>query len=112
MENLAASAFVVMAGAYYGLKKKRRKRPKWWVRSFLAERQSEGAYSSLMRDLHLQSGFKNFLRMTPENFKFLLNLIGPEFAKTRSYRMPISPGKILAANLLYLATGDSCSSSM
>lgn len=76
--------------------------------SFLAERQSEGAYSSLMRDLHLQSGFKNFVRMTPENFEFLLNLIGPEFAKTRSYRMPISPGEILAANLIYLATVLAC----
>ncbi|KAK9877665.1 hypothetical protein WA026_019336 [Henosepilachna vigintioctopunctata] len=84
MENVvAASAFVVIAGAYCELKKKRRKRPRWWVRSFLAKRDSEGAYNSLMRDLRLQSGFDNFVRMTAADFELLLNLIGPEITKTR-----------------------------
>lgn len=109
---VAASAFVVIAGAYCELKKKRRKRPRWWIRSFLARRDSEGAYNSLMRDLRLQSGFDNFVRMTAADFELLLNLIGPEITKSRSCRLPISPGEMLAATLRYLATGDSYSSIM
>ena len=113
MENVvAASAFVVFAGAYCELKKKRRKHPRWWIRSFLTRRDSEGAYNSLMRDLRLQSGFDNFVRMTAADFEFLLNLIGPEITKSRSCRLPISPGEMLAATLRYLATGDSYSSIM
>lgn len=112
MDNLAISAFVVMSGAYYKLIKKKRKRPRWWVRSFLAKRQLEGANNSLMRDLRLQSGFENFVRMTASDYEYLLNLVGPYIAKNRRCREPISPGEMLATTLRFLATGDSYSSLM
>lgn len=112
MDSSVTSAFVVMAGAYYEMLKKRRKRPRWWIRSFLARRNSEGAFNSLMRDLCLQSGYENFVRMTASDFEVLLNLVGPDIIKSRKCREAISPGEMLATTLRFLATGDSYSSLM
>lgn len=112
MDDIAASAFIIMAGAYNELRRKRRKRPRWWIRTFLAKRPSEGAFNSLMRDLREQSGFENFLRMTFYDFEFLLDLIVPEIEKNSNCRKPIPPGEMLATTLRFLATGDSYSSLM
>lgn len=65
-----------------------------------------------MRDLRLQSGYENFVRMTASDFEFVLNLVGPEITKTRKCRELISPGEMLATTLRFLATGDSYSSLM
>jgi hypothetical protein len=72
--QLAAASYLYM---YYALKKKRTER-RWWQRQLYTSR---GVYSGscLLADLNFQSVsglYKNFTRMSPSEFEFLINLVG------------------------------------
>lgn len=116
--QVVASAFVVLAQSYAiellkTQKKSNRKRKRWYIRSFLAKRRLEGAYSSLMNDLRFRSGYENFVRMSYTNFEHLLHLVAPLIIKDRRSRKDnVSPGEQLAVTLRFLATGDSYGSLM
>nr|XP_022904557.1 uncharacterized protein LOC111416696 [Onthophagus taurus] len=72
-----------------------------------------GAYSSLVTDLCLQSGYENFVRMSHTEFEELLHLIAPLIIKNgRTRNDNVSPGEQLAVTLRFLATGDSYGSLM
>lgn len=52
--------------------------------------------------------FRNFLRMSPNDFEVFLNKIGPKIAKMNTnLRKCIHIKEILAVTLRFLATGDS-----
>ena len=49
-----------------------------------------------------------FLRMSPERFDLLLNLVAPLILKEKTnFRDPITPGERLSLTLYFLATGVS-----
>lgn len=64
-----------------------------------------------MRDLYLErnSGrLDTFLRMTPEDFEFLLSRIAPRIEKKDTHlRKAISPAERFVLTLRFLASGDS-----
>jgi len=66
--------------------------------------------SSLLADLNFQlvSGlYKNFTRMSPNEFEFLINLIGEKISKKNTaFRKAISVRESLALTLRFLASGD------
>lgn len=81
---------------------KRRRERKWWVRPIFFERESYGAWYTLiptMREFDLEAHF-NFMRMTPESFDWLLEKVAPYISKT-SRRKTISAGERLAVTLRY-----------
>jgi hypothetical protein len=67
--------------------------------------------SSLLADwnFHSVSGlYKNFTRMSPSEFEFLINLIGEKILKKDTvFRKAISVQERLALALHFLASGDS-----
>jgi len=77
--QLAAASYVYI---HYGLKTKRKER-RWWQRQLYT---SKDVYSgsSLLADWNFQPVgglYKNFTRMSPSGFEFLINLIGEKISK-------------------------------
>lgn len=74
------------------------------------ERIGQGAGDNLIKTLRLLPNAKqfiNFMRMTPESFDKLYNLLGPHLTKQFCVRSPISALIRLQLTLRYLASGDS-----
>ena len=62
-----------------------------------------------MEELRIEdtTAFKNFIRVAPEMFEELLQLLTPRLTKeTTVMRQPLSPGLKLCITLRYLASGD------
>ncbi|XP_013133854.1 PREDICTED: putative nuclease HARBI1 [Papilio polytes] len=86
-----------------------RRKPRLWVRNFFKKRETHGVCSSLYNDLviHDAVGFKNTLRMSPEDLEILLQKVSPKITKhDTNFRQAISPKDQLLVTLRYLATGD------
>ena len=87
--------------------KKRRKR-KIWVTPWLLERSAFGVYDTLLQKMRLNDieGYKNYLRMTEENFLEILALVREDIEKQNTVMRESIPADIkLAATIRYMATG-------
>lgn len=109
---VAAAAYIYI---HYELSRKnRRRRPRrWWQTQLYTNRSAHGC-NSLMAELKFQevSGqYKNFTRMSPTDFDYLLTLIGPKIRRQDTkWRAAITVQERLAVTLRFLATGDAYSS--
>lgn len=96
--------------------KKKKKKPKRWSSQLYINRRGQFNQNStgLLKDLLADktSGFfKNFTRMSEEDFFLLLDCIKPRIERQdTSYRKAISAEERLALTLRFLATGDSFTS--
>ena len=79
-----------------------------WVRNWILERPQFGQYEVLMDQLNSDLwGYRNFVRLSPDLFRELVERVGPVIQeKTRIYE-PIPAGLKVAISLRYLVTGDS-----
>ena len=78
------------------------------MKPWLNRRNELGVYNTLLRELRMEDEgeYKRFLRMIPENFDDLLNLIECDIKKKSTImRNPIPPNIKLAATLRFLSTG-------
>ena len=73
---------------------------RYWLKNWIARRQTFGDYHNVMRELEAEN---------PESmFRELLHRIEPRITKqTINMRIPLEPGVKLAITLRYLATGSS-----
>lgn len=107
---LCAAACVLLCSL---LKKKRRKKPRCWVRPLLQRRNEET--NKFLEEIKIDplSGFKNFTRISCQDFEMLVNVTSPFIAKQdTNYRKCVPVSIRLAITLRYLATGDSFASLM
>jgi hypothetical protein len=85
----------------------RRRRHKWWVKPLIRKREYEGTTKILLAK-NPSDGFyhENFLRLSREDFNFLLEKISSDLqtSDTRC-RRAITPSEKLAVTLRFLATG-------
>ena len=83
------------------------------TREWLKERAEKGMFQTVMQ-LSLQDtpAFKEMMRMSPDQFKEILNAIEPDICKqsTKMGGEPIVPAERLALMLRFLATGESSQS--
>ena len=103
---IAAAANVIYILAKR-LRQRRRNRVVW-VRRWILDRSTRGAYHNLMANLRTSDvdGFTNFMRMDPATFDELVALITPLIQRSDThFRQSISPPERLAVTLRYLATG-------
>nr|CAH7719326.1 unnamed protein product [Callosobruchus chinensis] len=78
---------------YELIKKEKNKRQerRWWITQMYKNRHRYSG-STLLSDLRLEEStgqFKNFVRMSSEDFEILINLIGPKVEKIK-YKIPRS----------------------
>ncbi|CAB0001486.1 unnamed protein product [Nesidiocoris tenuis] len=108
-QQVAAAAYIVIDD----ILRKNKKKPRWWTKNFYLTREESGG-SSLLAELKFQqvSGlYKNFTRMHPSDFEFLLQKIGPKIVRQDTrFRKAICVQDRLAVTLRFLATGDSFTS--
>ena len=88
--------------------KKRRGRP-FWIRPLFADRATNGAYETLVLKMKRvdRQKFFGFVRMSPNRFEHLLELIKPMIMKKNAVRAAIPPDERLAIALRFLARGES-----
>ena len=93
-------------------KKITRKRRSVWVKPWLLRRRELGAFSNLLSEFRQEDIFEygKFLRITPDVFDELVNLIEGSIKKQNTVmRDALTPSIKLAATIRYLATGSSYS---
>lgn len=95
------------------LLKKRKYRSQWVRYIFTAERRFlQGASDNLIEELKMfdREKYINYLRVAPEIFEELLDVLKPSIDKKKVIRQPISSKTRLQIFLRYLATGNSMTS--
>lgn len=109
-----AAYFIILSSL---LKKKKKKKPKRWSSQLYLNRKRQltenntGLLKDLLADNKTSGFFKNFTRMSEEDFFLLLNCIKSRIERQNtSYRKAIPAEERLALTLRFLATGDSFTS--
>ena len=103
--NLMLSLLAVRRKRKGSVKRKHR----FWVRELFQQRAEKGAFNTLIPELKLydREFFYRYLRMSPERFENLLQMVGPSIKKKFCpSRLPISPSERLIVTIRYLATGE------
>ena len=85
------------------------------MRQWISRREERGVFHQLIRELEVGDvvAYKEFFRMTKEQFCFLLGKVSPLIQKKEqptpiiAVRATIQPDERLAVTLRYLATGES-----
>lgn len=86
-----------------------------WVREWIEKRSEVGFTATLYEELKTGDTemYKNFVRMSLQDFEYLLELITPIIQKQNTVmRKAITPKERLILTLRYLATGDTYMSLM
>ncbi|KAL8595199.1 hypothetical protein ACOMHN_043352 [Nucella lapillus] len=90
------------------MKKRQKRRHRWWVHAILEKRRQYGTYHHLVKKLQLDGEmFQQYFRLSREQFSQVLFLIGDTLIKDNRIRDVISPRERLAICLRFLATGES-----
>ena len=80
-----------------------------WVKSWIQQRQAQGGYPNLCRELEMNepADFRNFAHMFPAQFQMLEELVRPiNQRKNTNYQDSLSAGEHLMVTLRFLATGN------
>lgn len=107
LEVIAAASYLVITLN----RRKRRKKPRWWRRELYvnSEEVQNVFFNKLLADD--EALFKNFTRMSKEDFDFLLEKVSPIIRKCdTNFRDAIPTYVRLLLTLRYLASGDTYSS--
>ena len=110
LERVKVATASIIIALYYDDDKKPRKHRSDWVKPWLQRRESHGFYAQLLSELKLEepSIYKNYLRMTAENFDEILSLIKDDISKKNTVmRDSVSAEIQLAITIHFLATGNS-----
>lgn len=91
-------------------KQRKRSKRKVWVKPWIARRKDLGFSATFLSETRIEDPktYRNFLRMSPEKFDELLELVRPYITKSDTFFRDAIPAKVkLEVVLAYLATGCS-----
>ncbi|XP_039882746.1 protein ANTAGONIST OF LIKE HETEROCHROMATIN PROTEIN 1-like [Simochromis diagramma] len=107
-------AALAMCAILCAERSKKKKRLRVWTRKWLGKHgQYEYGLSILQRELEVDDmrGFRDLLRMSVEDFNYLLERVSPAIIKKDTHlRKAISPRERLSVTLRFLATGETFNS--
>ena len=112
-ENFAVDAACLGIANTVAIAWRRRRCPKrMWVKPWIANREGEGSYHKLMKELEQDpEHYKNYVRMDLSTFEELATKLEPLLKKCDTQMWnAISPREQLAVTLQFLATGESYTS--
>ncbi len=94
----------ISAAYFIIIRKKRKRERRMWMREYFKHERH-----TIIRDLRSDHElFKNFTRMSPDDFSLLLEVVRGQISKQNTVMRNAIPAEIrLAITLRYLATGDS-----
>ncbi|KAK3107504.1 hypothetical protein FSP39_016061 [Pinctada imbricata] len=110
LEVLGPIIISIMAAAYRQYIRNKRKRRTHWIKPWIKRRDKYGAHHALLKELEIEDieTYRNFVRMSKENFDELLSLVSPMIKKKDTImRESITAAERLSLTLRYLASGDS-----
>lgn len=90
------------------LRRKKKRVRSIWAKKWLIRRDNIGVERTLFRELRMEDEncYKNFIRMAPDDFDYLVERITPLIKKRdTNWRQAISPAMRLCVTLRFLATG-------
>lgn len=102
-------ALIILAVYIKKKKKESNERKRLWVREWIKKRETECIVKKLINELRNEdiSAFKQFVRISPMQFDFLLEMIKPIITKKNTImRYAIDPETRLYITLRFLATGE------
>lgn len=108
-------AAAIVAAIIIKRNQRKRNKKRLWVRDWIRRREIENTSQNLIRDLRSEGNtvFRNFFRVSSEQFDLLLDLIRPLIlTRDTQMRKAISIDTKLAITLRYLSSGDSYRSLM
>lgn len=103
-----AAAAIAIAILLKKKKSSKKRKRSVWVKPWLQRRPTLGAYDTLLKEFQLadQKEFEQFLRLSPQLFEELLQIVEPFLKKQNTVmRDSLSPKLKVAATLRFLATG-------
>lgn len=109
----AKRKYLIAAALILLLRCSRKHSAKWenrntWSKTWISRRETHGVYQNLVRELSLEDEalYRSCMRMLPESFNAILELVGPQISKQNTRkRAGICPDQRLAITLRFLATG-------
>ena len=109
---VAAACLSIANTVTVARRKRRRGQKRMWVKPWIANRECEGSYHKLMKELEQDpEHYKNYMRMDPSTFEELATKLEPLLKKCDTkMRNAISPQEQLAVTLRFLATGETFTS--
>ena len=102
---------VVLASLFFLMHqriKRRKTKRRWWCRPYVADHGARGNFKHLLQRSRIDDPdtFKEFVRLTPDLFDQVLELIEPQIKKQDTHlRAAVPPDERLAVTLRFLATG-------
>lgn len=91
------------------LDEERNREKRVWVREWIQRRNTHGASALLLSELAMEDTkeYMSFLRLTPDNFNTLLDLISSKISKNDTQMRDSLPARLkLEVTLSFLATGN------
>ena len=101
---------VIIACVDDGENVRRKRKRKIWTKPWLLKRNELGFYNNLLAEFRLEDEdwYKNYLRMSANDFDELLSLVNDDLVKQNTHLRDSIPAAIkLALTIRYLATGIS-----
>ena len=107
-DSVTSVVCAVVVAVVIARRRRRRRNRSVWVREWIKNRPSQGAYHQLMEEIQFTdaNSYKHFLRIDVDTFQHLLSRVGILITYSDTHlRRAISPGERLALTLRFLATG-------